>query len=292
MKYIKYILLSVLALILFSVPIHAQSGRTMNVGIYGWDAANGNWSRFPLESNGAIPVNIQDQHTDIVDLYMHEHIGSAITLSSNTAIDDTVVNVVAGHGASAGNLICLKESQRFYQGIILSTTATTLTLDTPLDYAFSAGANCSPTSRELAVDGGPVTKVFHIRPPVGVQWDVVRIMFFLEGTSTMDSALFGDISAITNGIVLRKKDDTYHNIFNIKSNGDFASRAYDIAYDDKAPAGKTAVRIRRTFGGQSKNGVVIRLDGDVPDDLQLLVQDDLTGLERFYVIVQGHVVTD
>lgn len=239
-----------------------------------------------------IDVFIQDQFSPIVDLYLHEHLGSNITLTSNTTLDDTSLSVVAGHGAVAGNLICLKEGKRFYQGGVVSTDGVTINLDTPLDFAYTTAATCTATSKEMNVDGSSTTRPFHIQPNAGVKWDIVRVLFFVQGTGAMDSAKFGDQTALTNGIVLRKKDGEYKNVFNVKSNGDFANRAYDIAYDDKAPAGKTAVRIRRTFGGPSKNGVVIRLDGDSSEELQLLVRDDMTGVDAFYAIVQGHIVVD
>jgi hypothetical protein len=242
--------------------------------------------------NGATDVFIQDQTTDIVDLYLHKHIGSDITITSNTAVGDRTINVASGHGAVAGNVVCLKEGERYYQGTILSVTATKITLDTPLDYAFTTGAYCSPTTIDLNVDGSVTPVEFHIRPNVGVKWDITRVMFYIEGTGTMDSGLFGDIAALTNGVVLRKKDGTYKNIFNVKSNGDFANRAYDISYDSRAPAGTSAVRVRRSFGGQDKNGVVVRLDGTSLDELEILVQDNLTGLVNFYVIAQGHIVED
>jgi len=235
---------------------------------------------------------VQDQFSSIVDLYMHEHTGSPITLTSDTALDDTVLNVLAGHGAVSGNLLCIKENARFYQGEVLSVTATTITVDTPLDYAFSAGAICTATSKQMAVDGSSVTQIFHAKPAAGVKWDITRMMFFLEGTATMDNGKFGDIAAITNGIVVRKKDGTYKNIFNAKKNGDFALRAYDITYDAKAPAGTTAVRVRRSFAGQDKNGVTVRLDGDEGDELEILIRDDLTGMVNFNAIAQGHLVED
>ena len=49
---------------------------------------------------------------------------------------------------------------------------------------------------------------------------------------------------------------------------------------------------RRTFGGQNKNGIVIRLKGDDNDELQAIIQDDLTDLDHFHVIAQGHVTTN
>lgn len=237
-------------------------------------------------------VFVQDQHSSIVDLYMHEHIGNPITLTSPTVLDDIVLDVQAGHGAIAGNLICIKENARFYQGEVLSVTATTINVDTPLDYTFSAGAICTATTKQMAVDGSAITRVFHAKPGVGVKWDITRMLFFLEGTLAMDNGKFGDEAALTNGIVVRKRDGTYQNIFNAKTNGDFATRAYDITYDEKAPAGTTAVRVRRSFAGQDKNGVTIRLDGSVGDDLEILIRDDLTGMVNFNAIAQGHVVQD
>lgn len=47
---------------------------------------------------------------------------------------------------------------------------------------------------------------------------------------------------------------------------------------------------RLTFGGQSKMGVVIRLNQG--EDLQMLVQDDLSTLDSLSIICEGHTVTD
>ena len=52
------------------------------------------------------------------------------------------------------------------------------------------------------------------------------------------------------------------------------------------------MRSRITWGGQSKQGVVIRLDGDTNDSFVAVVRDNLTGLNKFRVKVQGHVVED
>ena len=65
---------------------------------------------------------------------------------------------------------------------------------------------------------------------------------------------------------------------------------YDVVYSDKAPAGYFGLNFRRTFGGQNKNGVVIRLCADDSDTLQVIIQDDLTDLDDFSVIAQGHIV--
>ena len=45
---------------------------------------------------------------------------------------------------------------------------------------------------------------------------------------------------------------------------------------------------RMTFAGANKMGVVIRLNPG--EDIQLIVQDDLTSLEGLFIICQGHTV--
>jgi len=106
----------------------------------------------------------------------------------------------------------------------------------------------------------------------------------------MDDGKFGGGSALTNGIVLRANNGDMTNIWNVKSNGEIALLAFDAQYADKAPAGLNGFRFRNTYGGQSKHGVVIRLG--FSEKLELLVQDDLTGLDGFTMMAQGHVVTD
>jgi len=47
---------------------------------------------------------------------------------------------------------------------------------------------------------------------------------------------------------------------------------------------------RLTFAGQNKLGAVIRIGAD--EDLQIVIQDDLTGLSSFSVVAEGHQVIE
>ena len=105
-----------------------------------------------------------------------------------------------------------------------------------------------------------------------------------------DDATFAGQPALTNGIVLRVTNGSYNNIFNAKANGDLAIRSGDMYYVEADKFGVYGYRTRRTFSGQDKNGVTIRLDGDHGDRLGIIIQDDLTDLSEFKTCVQGHVV--
>lgn len=249
----------------------------------------GNRIGVPLEADGNIPTVLHDQETDLVDLYLHIERVTGNLVAVNTSVDDTIVTLTPGHGALVDDAICLKEGTRFYQGVVLTVNVNEVTLDTPLDFAFTTETFVCSGTPNLHVDGSVTPQIAKIRPPIGANWDVVRLMFHMQSTTAMDAATFGGIPALTNGIVLRRKNGAWKNLFNVKTNGEFGERAYDIGYDDKAPAGEFGFRCRRTFGGQSKNGVVVKLYGADSDELQVIIRDDLTGLSLFRVIAQGHV---
>lgn len=55
----------------------------------------------------------------------------------------------------------------------------------------------------------------------------------------------------------------------------------------KAPSGSYGMTFEINF--EEKYGAAIRLDGDVGEQLQAIVQDDLTGLTTMEASVTGHL---
>jgi hypothetical protein len=104
----------------------------------------------------------------------------------------------------------------------------------------------------------------------------------------MDDSKFGGRIALVNGIALRKNIPTAGNIhlWNCKTNGELGELSFDKSYDDKAPAGVYGFSSRLTYAGQSKHGVAIKLDPG--EAVELLIQDDLTLLLTFTIMVEGH----
>ena len=232
----------------------------------------------------------QNRATLIVDQFLHIH-GTELSLTLDTSLGDTVINVAAGHGLSQGSVVGIEENHRWYQGEVVSINVNAITLDSPLDYAYTTGHDIMHIhDTALNVDGSTASVIFHANPPKGVIWDITRIIFLIEDNAAMDTSKFGGIAAITNGIIVRKKNDICQNIFNIKSNGDFALRSYDVEYDSKAPAGLYGIRCRCTFSGEEKRGTSMRLYGDIGDQIEVRVQDDLTDLSNFKVVIQGHQI--
>lgn len=240
-------------------------------------------------TNGGLDVNIQDQTTDIIDYYMCKSLID-LELSEDAIIDENTVNVVDATGVNTGSYVCIQEGPRAFQAQILSVSVNELTLDTPLDYPFTTAASIANRTPDMNVNGSLTKQSFTLAPTAGVKWDVTRIIFVMTHTSSGSDDKFGNLDALTNGIVLRKSDGIHHTIFNAKTNGDLRERMYDLNYAAAIGQAKDSTSGRRSFAGQDKNGVTIRLDGDEDDKLELLIQDDLLLLSSFRIIAQGHVV--
>jgi len=239
--------------------------------------------------DGNVPVVLQDQTTDPLEFYMMQMINN-VTIAINTNIDDRNITLIAGHGFLVGEWLCLQETNKLYQGQVLAVVGDVITVDTPLDFNFSVNAFGCRSIINMAVDGSATPQIFRVKPIPGewdVEWDITRIICSITDGSAMDTSKFGGLPALTNGVVLRKKDGVFKNLYNVKTNGQYADIAYDVSFDDRAPAGFFGFRVRKTWAGQAKSGVAIRLDSLKDEELQNLIQDDLTGLNTYFCRVMG-----
>jgi hypothetical protein len=214
-------------------------------------------------------------------------------LAAEATAEATTITLTSTTGFIDGTLVGLFASFGFYFGKqVGAPVGSVITLDTPVDRTFVNGSTALALADEMAVDGSGTTQVFQIGPIGGVdiEVDITRLLGYIQDGTAMGDALFGGIAALTNGVVLRHNNTVINNIWNVKSNGDLGLLCFDIAYTDKPPAGSFGFRFRNTYAGQSKHGVTIRLAAG--DTLEILIQDNLTGLESFIMMAQGHLVTD
>lgn len=245
------------------------------------------------EDMKSVDVSIQDQTTEIIDLYM-VNLDDAVTptITAPADIDDKVISVDATTGITAGDAINISENGRTFQAIVLSVTGTSITFNAPLDMAVTASAVVQVGKWDMAVDGSTEPKIYRVTPPAGATWDIVRMTVGITASAEMDDSTFGPLTALYNGVVLRVVDGQTKNIFVASDNGGFAERCGGAVYPAKVPSGVYAFRARRTFGGQDKNGVVVRLSAG--DSLEFIVQDNLADVTftKFACVVQGHAVQE
>lgn len=247
-------------------------------------------SAIKTDDNGSLDVYLQDQNTTLYNFYVKRLLNQA-TLASNTVLNSRTLLLVAGHGFTTGEYISLLEGSQTYQGEVINVVTNTITVDSPLDYTFTTAATVRRTTIELNIDGSSTAQTYNIVPNVSQVWDVVSMIFAIEDEVIMDTAKFGGITALTNGVIVRKKQNgNYNNIFTIKTNGEFELCNGVVNYQAKAPSGVYGIISKHTFGGQENFGVVIRLDGSKGEELQIIIQDNLSALSSFRASTQLHEV--
>ena len=253
-----------------------------------------------IESNGSMPVTLQDQTTPTVITKM-SILEETTTTTAPVAIGDTVVAVTSVTGITAGKFLTFFDpaSIRFMNAGVIGVASLNVTIDRPFDFAYPSGSYVDVSETNLAVAGSLASPIIAgVRnnagavPPPGIDlsMDVTRVMFHCVADSACNLTTFGNIAALTNGISLRKRDGDYYNIFNCKSNGELKEIMYDldIMATGTVGQGEDGFFGRLTFAGQNKMGVTVRLA--INEDLELFIQDDLTDLTYFGITVEGSIV--
>lgn len=254
-----------------------------------------------VNSAGALDVNIQDQTSPVL-MVRAIKVNNTTTISQAAVMDAHTITVTSVTGFVDGAVVRVisLDDNRYYEGKQIGAIAgSVVTLDSPLDFAYPSGSRAVNGTDNMAVDGSSTTQIFSLRagdPGIPLIVDVTRMIISCTTTSAVDLSTFANFAALTNGLVLRRVDGTYQNIFNVKTNQDIAGIVYDWEpYAATNPQqGVDGFVARLTFGGQSKIGVVLRLGPG--EDLQLLVQDDLATAQStelitgLHVTFEGHVV--
>ena len=245
-----------------------------------------------------LDVNIQDQTTRLIIGYFYRALETTRTLAANTVPGAYTIEVTDATGLVIGDTIELfqnSDNPASYMADIISISSNTLTMDTPLDVVFDTAL--TPTlfkvETQMNVDGSVTPVVFEFTNGTEVDIDITRIIFTIVATGATEYTDFGDIPLLTKGVVLRKRnaDGTYHNIANIKSNGQWKSIMYDVDFFDPThPAAVNGVAGRLTFAGQNKIGVTVRISET--EALELVIQDNLSTLVAFIMIGEGHYVDE
>ncbi|MEE9571453.1 MAG: hypothetical protein V3W20_00220 [Candidatus Neomarinimicrobiota bacterium] len=249
--------------------------------------------------DSGLDVNIQDQTTDPIIVKFNQ-LEESTTLSSAASIDDMTITLTDATGTADGKYIILFDpnSVRFTTFIQIGAAAgNVITLDCPIDFDYPAGTFVDITETNMNVNGSVTTQTFGLRgagaplPGVELDFDLTRIIISCETTDAVDLSKFGDIiGGLTNGICCRRRDGKFQNVFNVKTNKDIAGIMFDwVVFDaQNLQQGQHGFIGRLTFAGQNKLGVTIRLK--IGEDLEFLIQDNLSTLLTLEVIAEGHIV--
>ena len=241
-------------------------------------------------------VVLQDSTSPLVSVHALELTGQT-TLTQLSVQGEFTFNVddTAGAVVDQNMTVYSVISERISFFHILSINVNEITVDSAIDFAYNTGDFVSFGNENLAVDGSVTPVVFGVRnstnggqnQDISLTVDLTRMILSMELTSFGSLDEFGNIPSLTNGLLVRFVNGIHVNLFNIKNNREFLTLMYDfnlISASGNSPDGLAG---RFTF---SELGAVIRLKPF--EDLQFVVQDDLTDLTIFEIIVQGAGVID
>ena len=252
----------------------------------------------PIETSArggtGLPVFIQDQTTGLLDLHFVQLI-TPLTLAADTVVNSNSITVQAGHGLTtgdAGTHIAIFDvaSATFTSTELVSVAGDVFLLDSPMPRIFAVGAaTVGAFLKNMNVDGSITPQVFSVTARENISGDIVALVMEFRDTVPMDFDTFGGLPSLTNGVVLRVNngDGTYRNLYNFKNNGDIILMSLSHDFIQNNGGGVRGFNARVTFGGQENHGVIIRLDWALSEALELVVQDDLTGLTSMDWVGQG-----
>ena len=242
-----------------------------------------------IDNNGRITVLPEYDNTIPADYYLYKTIVIPV-ISSTATIGDEVITVVSSTGVVAGHAITLYEGVNMFQSLVTGTTANTISIASPIDFAFTASALVEAGIWSMNVDGSAVTQIFSIKAPPDAKIHIHTINCSMLAATDMDDGKFGGIAALTNGILFRFIDGITKNLAVIVNNIGFWEIGFDLDYSSKAPAGQYGIRFRRDV--PSINGVVVILNSGGQSKFQIHIRDDLTANDLFASTINGHMVND
>lgn len=242
----------------------------------------------PIESNGALPVNILDQHTEIVNLYVYRLEASPeLTRIVNTG--DLYIKVNSITGIDVGDAITIYQADHVSQSIVKSRAGDSIGIAVPIDHTFALSSIVEVGAWNMNVNGSSTPVIFRIKPPSGVSFDIYTINVGISDNGEMDSGKFGSLTALTNGFVASIVDGDIKNLFLVVSNIGFAEQGFTVQYDSKAPAGTYGFTATKNF--HVINGVAIRVDGALGDTFEVYIRDNLSALTNINLTINGHYTT-
>jgi len=250
----------------------------------------------PLETSvrgdTASLVFLEDQTSQSLYLpFLQNRIVFGIT--APTTIDTRTFTATGGHGILAGQILEFSDGNIFMVALVLSVSVNNITIDTPFNHSYKITDLFFRATDDLLVDGSVTPKIFSLLPTSGQSGDIISIIIVITSTMDMDFTKFGSQPPLTNGCVLRVKleNGDFTNLLNFKTNGEFIHYAFTHEFESKSGGGEFGFVAEATLGGQENSGVVIRLDGDLNEEFQIIIQDDLTsGLTSLRLFGLGHEV--
>lgn len=142
----------------------------------------------------------------------------------------------------------------------------------------------------MNVNGSVTPAVFKIKPSLTEVFRISQMMIMIEDSGTFDAGGWGNNGGtpLTNGVQVRTVINSVQTNWlqtPVKSHADIAAIAFDFAHHEFGSGNEFVVAKWRFI----ETGQYVRLDGANGDEMQVIVQDDLTFLTRQDIYVCGYI---
>ncbi len=232
-------------------------------------------------------VWIQDQTTPPFQFYLMHEAKIDITLTENTQIDSSFVLVSSSHGfTGTGEYISMMQNNAYNQIEVTSSSNDTVYLAQEITSVYTTDAFVMRGTIDMNVDGSITDSIFQFNlRDATLPIDIQTIKVTMRHGTSGDDSKFGDLSALTNGLRVRKENSNIQGLGNYKRNQDFKEFGGVINYEDKAGGGDHSTTI--IYDLKEIYGVVIRIDPRIPDIIRAPVRDDVSNLVRLRISLMG-----
>lgn len=235
-------------------------------------------------------VSIQDATNPVILAHAVREIAET-TLLNDTPISSSSITLASGHGFVNGTAGQVLVVEGCYMGTVLNVAGDVVTVDIPTGYAFTAGTKVLRCSKGMNVDGSTTPVVFGLKASAGRKFDITGFSISAVTTTAMDDYKFTGLATLTKPIYVRVKKSTtwYNNVLTARCNGELKLYG-DVAYSSKAPSGFYGINFDFSF--LNTYSVVERIDGDLGQEIQIVIPSDLSDITEMCCIFHGHVVDD
>jgi hypothetical protein len=278
--------------VLFAIVVATAMGATHFTG-------DGYLPLFNSDDPGI--VQIEDNTAPPFEAYLSREIND-VTITSTTPPGENNFTLAPGHGFVVGDFLetyvewevipgtIMKRQMQLpvvavaTNDIITGVPVDALVSPTTVQFAKRVDVSINEVSTEL------LPAKFQFCPANGIVYDATRLVIEMVLSTQPDDALFGDIGALTNGMYFGFEGDAFvRYLVHVKDNAGFRGTAYDVTYSVRSGGGGSwGMAVRKTFAGQEKYGVAIRLNGPLNECFVAVSQDDLSGLVQYRIKLMGH----
>ena len=136
----------------------------------------------------------------------------------------------------------------------------------------------------MNVNGSVTPVTFEAKPPAGKKWRLIRALIYMESGTNFSAEKFAHLVELANGVENKINGVT---ITTWKTNRDLALEMHDLNAPTALAKEAKSVSGRWSFDKAFGSMVLVNADDG---GVQVVINDDLSALDAFYVTIQGQVV--